>query len=457
MSIGERTYYFGRLNIAAMYDNKTEYVINAFRQGVRLEERGNIWEFIDVSRLEYNNDIYIHAFLTKYRKLFPEEIVNPDTSQSEQGVIENLIIAKSSFFLHIKSGTIAYQASSNQIRSKQFDSQFCKLFEKAHNHFFVDTDIQAINERGDFIERINEFQTIKKISFKLHPSNPRSHPIWKSLDDDIKAIGASKYTEEYSSKKDGSNSLNIDRIRLSEEIRSKIEMANDGYGKASFSGLINGEFKTITTSGNPIKATVLIREKVEDVFDSVKSSFDKILRGLIINAVKLENIKYILLSWDFPLSIAIGALLYFLLPETVPNAFAKDVYGVAISILSIIFPLHFAALTIIMSSSDDSFVLFLEEKNRYTAIIFIFRFSLLSLFAALVFSIFAYVNTLVLTVEGFSDQRKYLFSIFASIFSYGLCATLTTTLDAITYGLMRSKFLRAKKATTEAKSNKENK
>ena len=46
-----------------------------------------------------------------------------------------------------------------------------------------------------------------------------------------------------------------------------------------------------------------------------------------------------------------------------------------------------------MTSGDDEFVHFLEENGDFTAIVDTFRFSLLLLFGALVYSIIVYIYT----------------------------------------------------------------
>lgn len=160
------------------------------------------------------------------------------------------------------------------------------------------------------------------------------------------------------------------------------------------------------------------------------------------------TLKQILLSWDFGLSVVVTVALAFFLGDTVPVEFAKDIYGVGISVLSIIFSVYFAALALIMTSGDDDFVHFLEENGDFTAIVSTFRFSLLLLFGALVYSIVVYIYT---SIEIYSKsgttstqvQSEFFLWFFIFFFSYSLLAALTATLDSITYSVFRTKFLRA--------------
>jgi hypothetical protein len=55
--------------------------------------------------------------------------------------------------------------------------------------------------------------------------------------------------------------------------------------------------------------------------------------------------KQIILSWDFLLSIGITIFFAIVLSDSVSSEFAKDVYGVGISVLSIVFSVYWAVLS----------------------------------------------------------------------------------------------------------------
>ena len=155
------------------------------------------------------------------------------------------------------------------------------------------------------------------------------------------------------------------------------------------------------------------------------------------------------ISFDFILSAIITAASY-LLPAYLSNSLVKDFSGVAISILSIIFSVYFAAIAIIISSSDDDFIRFLDGKGRYNQIVNSFKYSLAVLFSALLYSVFLYANAAILIEKSLPVQSKYLFCCFVFIFFYSLFAAATSTLDSIQYVLMRVKFIN-KKDELEAK------
>jgi len=159
------------------------------------------------------------------------------------------------------------------------------------------------------------------------------------------------------------------------------------------------------------------------------------------------KLKDIFWSWDFvvafPLSLFVGQIL----PYWVSNEFAHDLYGIGISVLSIVFSVYFAALAIIISSSDDDFVRFLEEDGDYTAIISTFQFSLAALFVALIYSLVMYAFTAAWISHKYESQPFWWLGIFSFLFFYGLFAALTSTLDSIRYAKFRTKYLRSKKST----------
>jgi hypothetical protein len=157
--------------------------------------------------------------------------------------------------------------------------------------------------------------------------------------------------------------------------------------------------------------------------------------------------KQIFFSWDFAISLLVAFASFLLLKNSVSNDFSKDIYGIGISVLSIVFSVYFAALALIITSGDDDFIHFLEEKGDYTGIIDTFKFSLLSLFLALIYSIIAYTFTAAKIYESQSEkmhgsQPEVFICVFSFLFSYGLFAALSATLDSISYAMFRARFLK---------------
>lgn len=155
-----------------------------------------------------------------------------------------------------------------------------------------------------------------------------------------------------------------------------------------------------------------------------------------------ERLKSIILAIDFIISLLVFGLVVYISPDNLLNEFTKDVYNVGITVLSIVFSVYFAALAIIISSSDNDFIDFLDEEGDYIRLIQNFRFALAILFFALLYSIFVYVFTVIWFYNKQSDQPKWLFSFFSFMAIYGLLATVSATNDAIKFAMYRAKFLK---------------
>jgi uncharacterized Tic20 family protein len=160
-------------------------------------------------------------------------------------------------------------------------------------------------------------------------------------------------------------------------------------------------------------------------------------------------IKSIVLSWDFALALAFALVSWFFLPNWVSNTFAKDLYTIGINVLAIVFSVFFAALAIIISSSDNEFVNFLEEFGDYTKIISTFQISLLVLFIALIYSLTMYALTSAWIVDQFIDQPRESVAAFIFLGLWGLFAAFNSARDSITYSKLRAKFLTARHKARE--------
>jgi hypothetical protein len=152
-------------------------------------------------------------------------------------------------------------------------------------------------------------------------------------------------------------------------------------------------------------------------------------------------IKRVVFAWDFLLAIVGAIFIAVVFPCALPIDFAKDIYNVGISVLSIVFSVFFAALAIIMASSDDDFVRFLEKDGDYTLLINTFQVSLSVLFVALIFSIVLYTYSAFRLANHVLFQRKWWLVAFGFLFLWGLFAAASSIHDAILYSKFRSRFL----------------
>lgn len=151
-----------------------------------------------------------------------------------------------------------------------------------------------------------------------------------------------------------------------------------------------------------------------------------------------------IMSWDCGIALASSILLYCILPIYIKATSATSFYNVGITVLSIIFSLFFAALAIIMSSTDNDFIMYLEEEKLFTGLIDTFKFVLVMLFISLGYSIVLYNTTdyyIKQHGEANSLHHKNLFIVFNLLFTYSLIATALSVKDTITFTTYRTKYL----------------
>lgn len=164
------------------------------------------------------------------------------------------------------------------------------------------------------------------------------------------------------------------------------------------------------------------------------------------------SLKNILKGWDFILA-TIGTLVALAtLPAWIGNEYAKDLYEMGISVLSIVFAVFFTALAVIIAAGDDDFVMFLKEVDLYPRLVGTFRFTLWALFVALSYSVAAFTFTVGSMAAGYKMQGKSILIGFVFLFGYGLFATVSSTHDALNYSRYRLEFLdiKRRKATPPA-------
>ena len=83
------------------------------------------------------------------------------------------------------------------------------------------------------------------------------------------------------------------------------------------------------------------------------------------------KVKEIIVSMDFGAALAVGILLRLSVGPEISSEAAADTFNLAITVLSVVFAMFFAALAIIISASDNDFVAFLGD--HYISIIDSFR------------------------------------------------------------------------------------
>ncbi|MDP2686531.1 MAG: hypothetical protein Q8O62_04880 [Aequorivita sp.] len=156
----------------------------------------------------------------------------------------------------------------------------------------------------------------------------------------------------------------------------------------------------------------------------------------------MKLIKKYILAFDTTLAVLFTLLALIFMPLKISAILIKDILGMGIGVLSVIFSIFFAALAFIISASDDDFVEFLERKGLFTRLIDNFNWTVGSLFIALIYSIILYsLCAFELNNKSNFEISEYLVAVFVFLFFYSLIATILSTNDAIRYSKTRIKFV----------------
>ncbi|HTG34135.1 MAG TPA: hypothetical protein VLB76_14500 [Thermoanaerobaculia bacterium] len=163
---------------------------------------------------------------------------------------------------------IAFHSVPPQISRVLFLERFASIFKAAHGDFFVDLQIQLIQEHQTVLNLLPKFDAISRVTVILHPSNPRNSERWRLVDNRIKELNATSYKEEYIAKVgEGRKGL---QAAGDSEIEAKIMMAQDGYGEARVAGTIDGKKRVVTTKTQPV-STVAPSDEVATPQEVVKA------------------------------------------------------------------------------------------------------------------------------------------------------------------------------------------
>jgi hypothetical protein len=164
----------------------------------------------------------------------------------------------------------------------------------------------------------------------------------------------------------------------------------------------------------------------------------------MINKIKAESL---FVSPDFIVAIIIAIAVFVIIPEKLQISIVKDIFEVAISVLSIIFSVYFAALAVVITAGDNEFVNFMEEDGSYSHIIWTFKITLFLLFFALISSIAMFVITLPYQSAKITEYwwPSWGFSIYMFVSLWALFAAAMATLDSILYAEYRTRYLKIMK------------
>ena len=204
------------------------------------------------------------------------KIVDEESHRTVVGGLPYGIVAESDFFLHYKSGVVAYRPLASRISAKQFRYIFARLFEIGHDNFFVGAQVETVDEGMKIEEAIRRFEVVRKISFDIHPTNPSNREVYKRVDERLKRLKAEKLKQTI----ENNTKEGLDKgALLEDETYRSLVMATDGYGSGSIHGFVEGRKVVITTGDSPIRKEIVesasLAEMLEDLLPTFKQIWNR--------------------------------------------------------------------------------------------------------------------------------------------------------------------------------------
>jgi len=263
------TFFFGRLSITSYASDKRGLILAGLKTEKFHDKNEFKYGFFDIQEI---NDEFVYGRLVKYKRILEGEIVDEQSHRTVVGGLPYGIVGKSDFFLHYKSGVIAYRPLASRISAKQFRFIFARLFEAGHDRFFVSAQVENIDEELRIEEAIGKLEIIRKISFDIHPTNPSNRDVYKRIDERLKRLKAQKLKQVVDA---GEAGLNRDAL-LDDDIYRSLVMATDGYGNGSLHGVSEGRKVVITTGDSPVRKEIVESPSASEMLESLMPAFKQI-------------------------------------------------------------------------------------------------------------------------------------------------------------------------------------
>ncbi|KAA3646763.1 MAG: DUF4747 family protein [Chloroflexi bacterium] len=272
-----RIYNFARLNMVGHIPDKRQLIHDSVRTDEVAIHGKFRYGFFDATEFQLDGEDFAFGRLVKYKKLLEGEIVDEEEHELIEGGLPQGVIAKSRFFIHYRSGVVAYRPIKSRLSEKQFREITAEIINAANQDFFVNTILESVDEEFEIKEALRRFQILSRISFNVHPTNPSNRDEYRELDERLKNLEASRIQQVIEG---GENGLNLDSV-LGDEAYKGVIMAADGYGQASISGELEGRHTTINTSDSPYTAPVIFHEEPISDLEQLMPYFQRIWERMV--------------------------------------------------------------------------------------------------------------------------------------------------------------------------------
>ena len=152
--------------------------------------------------------------------------------------------------------------------------------------------------------------------------------------------------------------------------------------------------------------------------------------------------RILLRHWDLIACLLFAGECLQLCPRVLPVQFLKDVYSGGIAILTIVFSVVFAGISLLASVADASFIRFLEDEDGALGrLLGSFTGTLNVLFGSLIISLVLFAHTAFAASVQRQDGPRWQFGLFCFALSYSLLSSRLIAQDVIRFATLRAKFI----------------
>ncbi len=276
MGVSKSLILFARIH----FDWKVEDfkdVVSDLLQNKFVYEKGKFAWTLDFDNTgEVKKEGYLFGRLLKVKRKPEGDFFDFKTKRAEYDIPLNksLIVDHSDFIIYptTTDQIIAFEERKNRISKYQFSEFFREnYYHFRKGKFRPEIRIDFLFDEEEIFTKLKSFDLIVEANFELRPSNPDDSPLFKPLDESIKATGAKKAHLKYINREDG---LTVNDT----VIEQAIHQSSAANGNFEIRGKKGDRIEQIRSKDN-IKSCVV--ERLKDPKSFIKEIFNHLKQKIL--------------------------------------------------------------------------------------------------------------------------------------------------------------------------------
>jgi len=285
-------FYIGRVNKIGFDANR---FIEALFAPIPLDDKKSncIWNIVNVGKEDDTNCSYYFGKLNKANPNAKVIVMTKNYTEEMEKEEPDMVLCSSEFVYIPQYSGIVFRSIPSYIEPKRFVSVFDRIIENTLGNFFVDCQINLLDDLDSFFKKLNSFSAFSTVKVTVNPPNPLYGRFWKSLKEYLKKRNATELqiketNENYNLKtliqelikvllKNDKNEieqfLKLNDISL---LDAAILMSLDGYGNARIDGQVNGQHAFIKTHEKLMHFSLEQGFTAKEVFEKANEVFQRI-------------------------------------------------------------------------------------------------------------------------------------------------------------------------------------